>query len=74
MRIDFPNPDQSETYYVELGLVAKDQSQNIKEMEGYLFIRDYFPSGYYGFVQGYIGDEAGNGSGVQFVNDIDDYP
>ena len=74
MRIDFPNPDQSETYYAELGLVAKDQSQNIKEMEGYLFIRDYFPSGYYGFVQGYIGDEAGNGSGVQFVNDIDDYP
>lgn len=74
MRIDFPNPDQSETYYVELGLVAKDQSQNIKEMERYLFIEEYFPSGYYGFVQGYIGDEAGNGSWVQFVNDVDDYP
>jgi len=61
IRIDYPNPDQSETYYTEVGLVAIDQSQTIKEMEGYLFIRDYFPSGYYGFVQGYIGDEAGNG-------------
>ena len=43
-------------------------------MERYLFIEEYFPSGYYGFVQGYVGDEAGNGSWVQFVNDVDDYP
>jgi hypothetical protein len=74
IRIDYPNPDQSETYYTEVGLVAIDQSQTIKEMEGYLFIRDYFPSGYYGFVQGYLGDEAGNSSWVQFVDDVDDYP
>ena len=74
IRIDYPNPNQSETYYTETRLVAVDQSQTIKEMEGYLFIKDYFPSGYYGFVQGYIGDEAGNSSWVQFVDDVDDYP
>jgi len=69
MRIDFPNPDQSETYFKELGTIAKDQSQFVKEMEGYLFIEDYFPSGEYGFVQMYIGDEAGNGSNVTISED-----
>lgn len=74
MRIDFPNPDQAETYYKEVGLVAIDQSQTTKEMEGYLFIEDYFPTGYYSFVQGYVSDQAGNSSWVQFVDDVDAYP
>lgn len=73
IRINFPNPDQSETYFMELGTKAKDQTQLLKEMEGHFFIQDYFPSGYYDFVEMYIGDEAGNRSYVQFVDDVDDY-
>ena len=74
MRINFPNPDQSETYFMALGTIAKDQTQLLKEMEGHFFIQDYFPSGYYSFVEKYLSDEAGNGSSVQFVDDVDDYP
>jgi hypothetical protein len=74
IRIDFPNPEQSETYYMELRTTAKDQTQLVKEMEGHFFIEDYFPTGYYGFVEKYIQDEAGNSSWVQFVDDIDNYP
>jgi hypothetical protein len=73
VRIDFPNPDQSETYYMEGSVNAKDPLSIIKELEGYFVIPDYFPTGYYGFVSSYTGDEAGNSSGLTFVNDLDDF-
>ena len=73
VRINFPNPDQSETYYMEGSVNALDPLPLIKELEGYFVIPDYFPSGYYGFVSSYTGDEAGNNSGLTFVDDLDDF-
>ena len=73
VRIDLPNPDQAETYFMELNTKPVDQEAEIKEMNGMLFIEDYFPNGYYGFVQYYIFDEAGNQSNVTFVNDPENF-
>ena len=73
VRIDLPNPDQAETYFMELNTKPIDQEAEIKEMNGMLFIEDYFPNGYYGFVQYYIFDEAGNQSNVTFVNDPENF-
>ena len=45
MRIDFPNPDQSETYYKELGTQAKDQNQFVKEMKDIFLSKIIFLQG-----------------------------
>ena len=70
-RIDFPNPDQAETYYKEAGIFVKNPDDNIKDLEGYFYIEDYYPSGYYAVTAMYTGDEAGNSSWVNFSNDPD---
>ncbi len=68
VRIDFPNPDQAETYYKEAGISVKNPMDSIKELEGYFFIEDYYPSGHYSVTTMYTGDEAGNLSWVNFSN------
>ena len=67
-RIDFPNPDQAETYYMESSTYMKDPDTIIKEGEGFFFIEDYYPSGYYAITNSYTGDIAGNSSWVNFSN------
>lgn len=68
VRIDFPNPDQAETYFREAQHYVKNPTDSIKELEGYFFIEDYYPSGHYSVTNMYTGDEAGNGSWVNFSN------
>jgi len=70
-RIDFPNPDQAETYYKEVRTYTKNPNDTIKEVEGYFFMEDYYPTGYYSITQMYTYDEAGNNSWVQFSNNPD---
>jgi hypothetical protein len=67
-RIDFPNPDQAETYYKEWRTVMKEPEALIKQGIGYFFIEDYYPSGYYSVTNAYTGDQAGNPSWVNFSN------
>ena len=67
-RIDFPNPDQAETYYKEWRTVMKEPEALIKQGVGYFFIEDYYPSGYYSVTNAYTGDQAGNPSWVNFSN------
>ena len=74
VRIDFPNPDQAETYYQEGRMYAEDPDAFQKDLEGYFFIEDYYPGGYYGVVQMYTADLAGNGSNVTFVNNLENFP
>ena len=68
VRIDFPNPDQAETYFKEAGTFAKNPNDLIKELEGFFYIEDYYPSGHYAVTYMYTGDEAGNSSNVNFSN------
>ena len=67
-RIDFPNPDQAETYYKEWRTVMNEPEALIKQGIGYFFIEDYYPSGYYSVTNAYTGDQAGNTSWVNFSN------
>ena len=60
VRIDFPNPDQAETYFKEAGTFAKNHNDLIKELEGFFFIEEYYPSGQYAVTYMYTGDEDGN--------------
>ena len=71
VRIDFPNPDQAETYFKEAGTFAKNPNDLIKELEGFFYIEDYYPSGHYAVTSMYTGDEAGNSSSVNFSNNPD---
>ncbi|PQJ74758.1 T9SS type A sorting domain-containing protein [Polaribacter gangjinensis] len=68
-RIDFPNPDQAETYFKESRTVMKEPEALIKQGTGFFFIEDYYPSGYYSVTNAYTGDQAGNLSWVNFSND-----
>jgi len=68
VRIDFPNPDQAETYFKEAGTFAKNPNDLIKALEGFFYIEDYYPSGHYAVTYMYTGDEAGNSSNVNFSN------
>ena len=70
-RIDFPNPDQAETYYKEAVSKSINPQDTIKTNIGYMYIPDYYPSGYYATTYLYTGDPAGNGSAVNFSNDPD---
>ena len=74
VRVDFPNPNQAETYFKEARTEAKDPDAFLKDVEGYFFIEDYYPSGYYGVVQMYTSDIAGNSSRVTFTDDIENFP
>ncbi|MEN8702592.1 MAG: T9SS type A sorting domain-containing protein [Polaribacter sp.] len=71
VRIDFPNPEQAETYYKEAETYTKNINDTIKKLEGYFFIKDFYPSGYYAVTSMYTGDEAGNSSSVNFSNNPD---
>ena len=68
VRIDFPNPDQAETYFKEAGTFAKNPNDLIKALEGFFYIEDYYPSGHYAVTYMYTGDEAGSSSNVNFSN------
>ena len=68
-RIDFPNPDQAETYYKETYGTNINPQDTLKVNVGYMYIPDYYPSGYYATTYLYTGDPAGNYSYVQFSND-----
>lgn len=70
-RIDFPNPDQAETYYKEVNSVTINPQDTIKTNIGYMYIPDYYPSGYYATTALYTGDPAGNYSNVNFSNNPD---
>jgi hypothetical protein len=70
-RIDFPNPDQAETYYKSAYSLTINPQDTIKTNIGYMYIPDYYPSGYYATTYLYTGDPAGNGSGVNFSNNPD---
>ena len=70
-RIDFPNPDQAETYYKEAVSISINPQDTIKTNIGYMYIPDYYPSGYYATTALYTADPAGNYSGVNFSNDPD---
>ena len=67
-RIDFPNPDQAETYYKETSTYVKNPNSLIKQGEGFFFIEDFYPSGYYSPTSSYTGDQAGNSSWVNYSN------
>ena len=67
-RIDFPNPDQAETYYKETSTYVKNPDSLIKQGEGFFFIEDFYPSGYYSPTSSYTGDQAGNSSWVNYSN------
>ena len=68
-RIDFPNPDQAETYYKSAYSQTINPQDTIKTNIGYMYIPDYYPSGYYATTYLYTSDPAGNDSGVNFSND-----
>jgi hypothetical protein len=70
-RIDFPNPDQAETYYKEVMAETLNPQDTIKTNVGYWFIPNYYPSGYYATTNLYTGDIAGNYSYVNFSNNPD---
>ena len=71
VRIDFPNPDQAETYYKEGRIFVTNPTELTKKLEGHFFIRDYYPSGDYSVTYMYTGDEAGNASFVNFSDNPD---
>lgn len=71
VRIDFPNSDQAETYFKEAGAYVINTNNSVKELEGFFFMEDYYPSGYYTVTSMYTGDEAGNSSWVNFSNNPD---
>ncbi|WP_088323998.1 T9SS type A sorting domain-containing protein [Polaribacter tangerinus] len=70
-RIDFPNPDQAETYYKEVNSQTINPQDTIKVNVGYMYIPEYYPSGYYATTALITADPAGNNSWVQFSNNPD---
>ena len=72
-RIDFPNPDQAETYYKSAYSQTINPQDTIKTNIGYMYIPDYYPSGYYATTYLYTADVAVNFSYVQFSENPTNY-
>lgn len=73
LRIDFPNPDQAETYFKEVLIETITPDITMKELEGYFLIEEYYPSGYYNFTQMYTADIASNFGNVTFQDNPESF-
>jgi|GEM_PF-574589 hypothetical protein len=73
MRVALPSLSQAELYFYEAGGYIPDELNTYnsnKFFEYYFKIPEYFPTGYYSTVESYLGDLAGNPSGVSYMDDL----
>ena len=73
LRINFPNPEQSETHHKEVFIKTQTPDVVDKKLEGYFLVEEYYPSGYYSFTQMYTADVAQNFAYVTFQDDPESF-
>ena len=73
LRIDFPNPEQSETYFKEVYLETQTPNIVEKKLEGFFLIEEYYPTGYYSFIQMYTADVAQNFAYLTFQDNPENF-